>query len=213
MTTYRLPFPNPNLADGFGSLGFWEQGRWVKRARPHQGVDFPQAAGSRIVAIADAMVADVEHSPELGWITVLRHERTKAERAVGLRAVFSFYCHQSTNPGLARGWSVPAGSLIGHVGVQGRNGTAATGAHLHLAMSHDVTGGYEGRVFDPVKFINARRSAGVQKVKPPKRYLVKPKDNLTMISRRTHVSIARLMELNGIRNPDVIHAGVELRLA
>lgn len=153
---YRLPFPNPDLADGWHSRGYWDDGRYVKRVRPHQGVDFPQPSGTPIPAIADGTVAAVQYSGELGWVVVLKHARTKAERLIGRRDVFSFYCHQSINPGLAIGAHVHLGDDVGRIGVQGRNGTAAAGAHLHLAMSHDVEGGLAGRTFDPIKYIRAR---------------------------------------------------------
>lgn len=210
---YQLPFPNPNLADGFGSLGYWDDGKWVKRPRPHQGVDFPQAHGAALLAIADGVVADTVHSGELGWITVLRHERTAAEKLRGLRAVFSFACHQSTDPSLLIGRRVARGAVIGHVGVQGKNGTAAAGEHLHLAMSHDVAGGYQGRVFDPIKYINARRAAGVTKAAAPKKYTVRNGDTLWSIAQRYRTTYQHLATLNGIHDPNVIRAGQVLRVS
>lgn len=205
---YRLPFSNPNLVDGFGSLGFWSGGKWVKRARPHQGVDFPAGHGSPIPAIAAGTIADVVHSDELGWITVVRHER-----GVLFRPAYSFSCHQSERPQHGVGWKVVAGATIGHVGVQGRNGSAAQGEHLHLAMSYDVKGGYQGRVFDPIKWINARRAADQPKVVKPKTYTVRKGDYLGAIANKVRVPEDKLVHLNGIRNRDLIYPGQVLKLS
>lgn len=216
-TTYQLPFPNPDRADGFGSTSYLDGGKRVKRAHPHRGVDFPQAAGTPIRAIADGTIALVEQTAELGWTVVVRHERTSSERLQGLKPVFSGYCHMSTNPGLAKGHAVQRGAELGRVGVQGKNGTQAAGEHLHLTMSHAVRGYYEGEVFDPLPFIEARvAKPSAATVKPAaarvKTHTVVKGEMLSTIAEANGTTWQHLAALNGLRNPDLIVPGQVLRI-
>jgi len=43
-------------------------------------------------------------------------------------------------------------------------------------------------------------------------YTVQPGDTLAKISRRFAIPVARLIELNGIRNPDIMYVGAQLKL-
>jgi murein DD-endopeptidase MepM/ murein hydrolase activator NlpD len=172
-------------------------------------VDFPQPAGSSIKAIADGHVVAVAHRDDLGWLVVLRHERSTADRLLGRKPVFSGYCHMSLDPGLPVGLAVKRGATIGHVGRQGLNGSEAAGEHLHLTMGHSASSCWTGEVFDPVKFIKRYSSVPAA----PKVYTVKPGDNLTTIAKRNRTSVANLVALNGVRNPDLIHPGQRLRLS
>lgn len=216
-TLYQLPFPNPDRADGFGSTSYVEAGKTVQRAHPHRGVDFAQPAGAPIHAIADGTIALVEQTAELGWTVVVRHERSTAERLRGLRPVFSGYCHMSTNPGLAVGHVVKRGAELGRVGVQGKNGSAASGPHLHLTMSHAVRGYYEGEAFDPLGFIEARLpKPSAATVKPAaarvKTHVVRKGDTLSGIAEAAGTTWQHLAELNGLRDPDLIVPGQVLRV-
>jgi len=209
---YRLPFPNPNRADGFGSTK-------GGRPHPHRGVDFPQAAGADITAIADGLVALVEHSEQLGWCVVLKHARTTAERIRGRKPVFSGYAHMSAKPTLHLGELILRGEKLGDVGVQGKNGSAATGSHLHLTMSHDVRGIFAGDAFDPLKFIEARlRPEGVQTAAVPvqparvKTHTVRKGETLSEIAKANHVTWPYLAELNGLTDPDHVEVGQVLRI-
>lgn len=203
MPSYRLPFPNPDLADGFRSM--------AGRSHPHRGLDFAQPAGRMIPAIADGTVAAVTWTEALGFITVLKHERAPLERAAGLRPVFSGYCHQDHRPPLRIGAAVKLGAIVGLVGRQGANGTAANGEHLHLTMSHEVGGVIAGEVFDPYKFIR-RYATGSEKPAKPRTYTVKRGDTLYGIAGRSGASIATLVQLNHISNADHIEVGQRLIL-
>ena len=129
---YRLPFPNPNLGDGFGSR--------TGRSNPHRGVDFPQPQGKAIPAVADGVVANIAFNGCLGNNIVIRHAD----------GVFSGYSHMVTRTPLQIGQSVTAGQTIGYVG---RTGTCATGPHLHLSMGPTATSFAAGAVFDPYAYI------------------------------------------------------------
>lgn len=198
---YRLPFPNPDLRDGFGSM--------IGRQHPHRGLDFAQPAGTRIPAISEGTVAAITHSAALGFVTVVRHERTRAERALGRQPVFSGYAHQDHYPlHLELGDPVAIGAIVGQIGLQGRNGTAARGEHLHLTLSHSVRGVIEGEVFDPYPFIR-RRTAGPKPAKV-RRYRIKRGDTLSGIAARYRVPVGLLARANGIDDPDLIIEGEEL---
>lgn len=194
---YRLPFDNPDLADGFGSM--------LGRSHPHRGVDFPQPVGARIRAIADGTVALIEFSDELGWVTVLRHTRPLAEQLKRLQPVFSGYCHQDAPKlSLHVGQAVKLGDLIGYVGRTGN----VTGPHLHLTMSHDPRGVFRGEAFDPLKFI-ARYP---QRPKSARYITIPAGTNLTRLARKYETTVTRLVDLNGIADPDRIRAGDRLRV-
>lgn len=203
---YRLPFPNPDLIDGFHST--------LGRASPHRGVDFPQAAGAAIPAVGDGWVVLIEWSAVLGWVTVTRHTRSTRDRLRGCKPVFFGYCHQDS-PGwrISVGDPVKLGQVLGRVGVQGRNGSAANGTHLHLTGSHSLRGVFAGEVFDPVKFI--RRYPQPTPKPTSNTYTVRAGDTLDGIARSHHVAGGwqRLAQVNELPNPDHIEAGDVLRLA
>lgn len=135
---YRLPFNNPNLADGWGST-------CCGRTSPHRGVDFPQPAGTPIPAVADGVVRLKAVSGCLGNVVVIQH-------ADGM---FSGYNHMQSASPLAVGASVSQSDIVGKVG---RTGTCATGPHLHLTMSPSVTGYTSGVTVDPYKYIEAHKT-------------------------------------------------------
>lgn len=202
---YRLPFPNPNRVDGFGST--------LGRKSPHRGVDFPQPPGTPITAIADGTVALIEHSTALGWVTVVKHTRPVAEQLRGRKPVFSGYAHQDS-PGwrISVGQGVKLGAVIGHVGYPGRSGTASTGAHLHLTMSHELRGVFVGEVFDPLKFIGRYPQPRARAAKAPATYTVRDGDTLWEIADDHGTTVRAITELNRIDDPDLIRAGQKLRL-
>jgi hypothetical protein len=137
-TCYRLPFSNPNLADGWGST-------CCGRTNPHRGVDFPQAAGTAIPAVADGVVRLKASSPCLGNVVVVQH-------ADGM---FSGYNHMNAQSPLAVGTVVTMGQIVGKVG---STGSCAFGAHLHLTMAPTAGGYASGVTVDPYKYIVAHGS-------------------------------------------------------
>ncbi|HEY0138162.1 MAG TPA: M23 family metallopeptidase, partial [Nannocystis sp.] len=132
---YKLPFKNPNLADGWGSL-------CCGRTSPHRGVDFPQASGTSIPAVADGKVVVNTYSSCLGNVVVLEH-------ADGM---YSGYAHLVSPSPLKKGAVVALGKSVGKVG---DSGTCSNGAHLHLTMSPQVGGWASGTTVDPYKYIQS----------------------------------------------------------
>ncbi|MCY1064964.1 M23 family metallopeptidase [Nannocystis sp. RBIL2] len=133
---YQLPFPNPNLADGWGST-------CCGRTSPHRGVDFPQAAGTPIPAVADGVVALNQWSGCLGNVVVVQH-------ADGM---FSGYSHMIAASPLGPGTAVTRGQQVGQVG---NTGSCSQGAHLHLTMAPAANGVFQGTTVDPHAYIIER---------------------------------------------------------
>ncbi|PCC68527.1 Myxococcales GC_trans_RRR domain-containing protein/MYXO-CTERM domain-containing protein [Nannocystis exedens] len=133
---YQLPFPNPNLADGWGST-------CCGRTSPHRGVDFPQASGTPIPAVADGVVALNQWSGCLGNVVVVQH-------ADGM---FSGYSHMVAASPLGVGTPVTKGQQVGQVG---NTGSCSQGAHLHLTMAPAVNGVFQGTTVDPYAYIIER---------------------------------------------------------
>jgi len=130
---YQLPFPNPNLDDGWGSL-------CCGRTSPHRGVDFPQGSGTPIPAVAAGTVVVNAWSGCLGNVVVVQH-------ADGW---FSGYSHMVVPSPLPPGTPVSIGQQVGQVG---NTGSCSFGAHLHLTMSDHATGYYTGTTIDPYAYI------------------------------------------------------------
>ncbi len=130
---YQLPFPNPTLNDGWGSL-------CCGRTSPHRGVDFPQGSGTPIPAVADGTVVINAWSGCLGNVVVVQH-------ADGM---FSGYSHMVVPSPLQPGTPVTIGQQVGQVGA---SGSCASGAHLHLTMSDHATGYGSGTTVDPYAYI------------------------------------------------------------
>ncbi len=144
---YRLPFNNPNLRDGWGST-------CCGRTNPHRGLDFPQASGTNIPAVADGVVRVRASSSCLGNVVVLEH-------ADGM---FSGYAHMLSGSPLAEGTRVAKGQTIGRVG---STGSCTTGPHLHLTMSRSVGGWGSGTTIDPHPYITSRTTCA----RAPRGYL------------------------------------------
>ncbi|MBO6935356.1 MAG: VCBS repeat domain-containing M23 family metallopeptidase [Deltaproteobacteria bacterium] len=130
---YELPFPNPNLSDGFGST-------CCGRSNPHRGVDFAQATGTRIPAVANGTVRVKTYSSCLGHVVVLRHPD----------GMYSGYAHMREASPLRIGQQVTIGTTVGRVG---NTGTCTTGPHLHLTISNHEAGWGSGSVVDPYRYI------------------------------------------------------------
>lgn len=133
---YKLPFSNPDLADGWGST-------CCGRSNPHRGVDFPQPGGTPIPSVADGTVVVKATSSCLGNVVVLRHAD----------GYYSSYSHMQTASPLGIGANVNLGDQIGKVGT---TGTCTTGNHLHLTISDHESGWGSGTTVDPYQFITQR---------------------------------------------------------
>lgn len=142
---YQLPFSNPDLADGFGSM--------TGRNSPHRGLDFAQPIGTAMPSCADGVVAAKGYSGVLGFYIVIGH-------ADGM---YTGYCHSGNPSNLSLGATVTRGQTILYVGNTGQS----TGPHLHLTLSTEVNGVYQGQVQDPYPYIQARLTGPAPGDPPP----------------------------------------------
>jgi murein DD-endopeptidase MepM/ murein hydrolase activator NlpD len=210
---FQHPFTNPDLADGFGSTGYWEGGKYIHRPTPHRGLDYPQPGGTPIPATAGGKVVRVFLDDELGHVTVIEHHRGANDPIV-----FSGYCHQSAVE-VKVDDIVTRGHIIGKVG---KTGTAAAGNHLHFTMSHYPTG-VEGPPanFNPATFIDQNDKASLASPVSPmvtgsKAKYVKAKtgDYLTKIANAAGISLSTIKKLNpDIKGPSfILRPGDKIRV-
>jgi murein DD-endopeptidase MepM/ murein hydrolase activator NlpD len=103
------------------------------RREPHHGVEFPNAQGTPVLAVADGVVvfAGDDKATALAWmpayygkVVVIEHHLAGMEGSV-----FSLYGHQF-KINVQQGQRVRAGDEIGQVGATGR----AIGSHLHFEV-------------------------------------------------------------------------------
>ncbi|MDB4943470.1 MAG: family peptidase [Labilithrix sp.] len=135
-TCYRLPFSNPDLADGWGST--------KGRAHPHRGVDFPQPSGKAIPSVAAGTVAVITKTSCLGNVVVVKH-------ADGM---YSGYAHMREKSSKKVGEKISRGETLGHIGT---TGTCTTGNHLHLTLGPAKTSVSYGKTVDPYKYIQSHK--------------------------------------------------------
>src|SRR4051812_32750279 len=118
------------MGDGFGYPG----------GRRHDGIDFPEPAGTAVGAAGRGTVAFVGwNSGGYGNLIVVQHR-------LGYQ---TWYAHLSAF-GVSQGAAVAGGTVIGRVGSTGRS----TGPHLHFELRHD------GVPINPVPYLLPSTSLG-----------------------------------------------------
>src|SRR3954451_7910314 len=118
------------MGDGFGYPG----------GRRHDGIDFPEPAGTAVGAAGRGTVAFVGwNSGGYGNLVVIQHR-------LGYQ---TWYAHLSSFA-VSQGSAVAGGVMIGRVGTTGRS----TGPHLHFELRHD------GIPINPVPYLLPSTSLG-----------------------------------------------------
>jgi murein DD-endopeptidase MepM/ murein hydrolase activator NlpD len=134
MSRYRMPFKK--LGDLYGST--------AGRKQPHRGLDFPQATGAKVRAVASGTISQVGYSEYLGHYVIL----------LDYDGIFWGFNHLSDTVGMRHGKRVRRGQVIGLVG---NTGSASTGPHLHLTASKDSHGNLVGLTLDPLKLLKGTK--------------------------------------------------------
>ncbi|WP_121289037.1 M23 family metallopeptidase [Plantibacter sp. lyk4-40-MEA-4] len=137
---YQHPFPQMDLADGWGSMA-------GGRTQPHRGLDYQPGAGATIPAVAAGVVSANRWSDALGNVLVIAHPD----------GMYSGYSHLAGTSPHQVGMAIARGEPVG---VVGNTGSASRGAHLHLTITFTADGTWNnadlGVTTDPYPFINAR---------------------------------------------------------
>ena len=111
----RSPLEYSRITSGFTQSRFHPV---LKTWRAHKGVDFAAPTGTRVLATADGVVAEIGRKGGYGNVVVLQHSDQYS----------TVYGHLSAfKGGLRRGAKVRQGEVIAYVGATGW----ATGPHLH----------------------------------------------------------------------------------
>lgn len=139
-----LPTTLPVEVQWNASTFGWRIDPFTGERAMHEGVDFPAAVGTPIVAAAAGVVVSAEYHPEYGYLVEIDHGNDLSTR----------YAHTSkmfVQPGAV----VKRGQLIAAVGNTGRS----TGPHLHFEVR------YRGSAQNPNRFLqqamaNSTRLAG-----------------------------------------------------
>jgi murein DD-endopeptidase MepM/ murein hydrolase activator NlpD len=120
-------------ASGFG----WRIDPFTGRQAFHEGIDFPAAVGTPIVAAAGGVVVASEYHPEFGNMVMIDHGNDIVTRYAHTSKVF-----------VKVGDIVKRGQHIANIGSTGRS----TGAHLHFEVL------VRGVAQNPHKFLSAGAS-------------------------------------------------------
>lgn len=206
---FSMPTTNQKITSRFG---------YRKRARrQHKGLDVKVYIGDTICAAFDGkirIVADQGRRKGYGKYVVIRHDN-------GLETI---YAHLSKQLVEENQW-VKSGEPIGLGGNTGRS----SGSHLHFETrllgqeinpellfdfpNQDVTGDYYVYYSPKSKRKAAQAARGSSTVNSSDivYHKVKSGDNLSKISKRYGVSIARLCELNNIKSTTILRLGQLIR--
>ncbi|HEV2147853.1 MAG TPA: peptidoglycan DD-metalloendopeptidase family protein [Longimicrobiaceae bacterium] len=111
----RAPLEFRRISSAFSTARFHPI---LKKARPHNGIDYAAAAGTPIRAVGDGVVAKAGWGGGYGNVVEIRHSRGYTSRYAHMRGFAS---------GIRPGVRVRQGDLIGYVGSTG----LSTGPHLH----------------------------------------------------------------------------------
>jgi murein DD-endopeptidase MepM/ murein hydrolase activator NlpD len=148
--TWRLPFPDKMLADGFGE---WPEARKKMGLGPHRGVDWNgMKKGAPLPAVNDGVISANYWSDILGWVVELKVMGPWGKDRKSTYVYF-MYCHLDKQSPLKIGTKVKSGDSVGAAGT---SGSASSGIHLHFTCSLTTKGGAVGKVFDAHAYISRR---------------------------------------------------------
>ena len=130
-----VPFGHPVADDTYTTSTFgMRRDPFTKRPTFHEGLDFGGRKMADIVATADGTVSFVGRNGGYGRVVEIDHGHGFVTRYAHLEKTF-----------VKRGDTVKKGERIAGMGSTGRS----TATHLHYEVH------YQGRVYDPVKFLKA----------------------------------------------------------
>ena len=185
----RLPFPESTITGVYGSMSDFRRKNGLQA---HSGTDFAPSGSSRgktmIPAVAKGTIKLIQWSNVLGWVIVQTAWDVKTKKTV-----YIGYSHISCGKhGVnckgpkVEGDHVPMQKKVGHalkegddLAIMGNTGSASSGVHLHLTISHTLKGvfGATSAKFDFVEWVKTQGTPAVKgatKAAPAVEQTVKP---------------------------------------
>ena len=157
----------------------------------HNGIDIAEAGTHPIFATADGRVTRSYYSTSYGEVIMIEHNFNG-------QIWESVYAHmRSGSRRVSTGAYVKQGQQLGVMGSTGDS----TGQHLHFELHKGRWNLNKTNAVDPLVFLEKAQESS---------YTVAAGDNLTVIAGRYKTTVAKLVELNGIRNKNLIHVGQKL---
>jgi len=170
----RLPFPENTITGVYGSMSDYRRKHGLQ---PHSGTDFAPAGSSRgktmIPASAKGTIKLIQWSNVLGWVIVQTAWDVNTKKVV-----YIGYSHISCGThGVnckgpkVHGEHMPIDKKVGHkleegadLAIMGNTGSASSGVHLHLTISHTLKGvfGVTSAKFDFVKWVKTQQKPAVK---------------------------------------------------
>lgn len=172
----------------------------MRGGRMHKGVDFGWWGDSweniDIYAAAAGEVVFAGNSGDgYGYYAIIQHN-----------GFCTLYAHMQDNR-VSAGQAVGAGQSIGKMGQSGN----ASGAHLHFEIRQGSYANYfSTNPLDPMNYVPVAQKAPASG--DYVMYTVQSGDTLSAIGARYGVSVASLVENNGISNPNLIYPGQMLKI-
>ncbi len=143
----------------------------LKRARPHNGVDFAAPVGTPVRSVADGVISVAGYKGGGGNTVKIEH---------GSRYATAYLHLSKIDPSIKVGSRVSRGQLIGRVGQTG----LATGPHLHFAFYDN------GRYVDPLSVKLPQMPIDGQKI--PKQYL----NEMVVALKQAHLELRNALAQN-----------------
>lgn len=164
----------------------------------HSGTDFAQSGYHEIKASADGVVTHTGSAGNYGNRVIIEHN-------INGDVWNTLYAHLRNNSIKVKvGDKVKQGQVIGVMGATGR----VTGQHLHFELHKGKWNSARSNAVDPMDYLG--------KDLYPKHeneiYIVKRGDTLSAIARSYNTTVAELVKLNNIKNPNLIHPGQKIKL-
>lgn len=161
---------------------------------PHYGLDIAEKGFHEIYASASGEVIKSYTSQIYGECVIIAHE-------VQGELLTTLYAHmRAKSVRVRKGDWIEQGGQIGIMGSTGR----VTGQHLHFELHRGTINGVVSAL-DPELYLQEESVA-------LETYIVRPGDTISHISRKTGVSADDLININGIKNRNLITIGQVLTL-
>lgn len=166
----------------------------------HAGMDIAQAGAHEIFAAASGVVTRSYTSKGYGECVMIMHslrgntyETVYAHLKEGSRKV-------KVNDKVTQGQPI---------GIMGNTGNS-TGQHLHFELHVGRWNSAQSNAVDPLKYLKEKSTNKQQS--DVNTYVVKAGETLSGIAKKKKTSVKMLVEINGIKNKDLIYPGQVLQL-